>query len=114
MLLALAGLSSVEAGAGGFTPLEAAWKEAVVLAGVPEASVRRPGVVEAAQAGPVPYYNLVEAFLHSIYCHARSVSLAAAARADCGTWVREKMAWRVRSRAYRATPAPVTLSLLAN
>jgi len=128
VLATLLGMSLCEAQAGYVTPLEAAWKEAMILAGVAEASLARPEVVsvsaaagrnEAAAAEYVPaaneirvypsdsrppYYLMVQEFLHSIYHQTRSTAagLEAAPHAGSGeSWVREKMGWRVRSRAYR-------------
>jgi hypothetical protein len=132
VLAALLGLSLCEAQAGDVTPLDAAWKEAVILAGVAEFSLDRPKVVSvsasagrheavAAEYSPAaneirlypsgsypPYYLMVQEFLHSIYHQTRYASTGLRASPHTGSgesWVRERMGWRVRSRAYRAPVA---------
>jgi len=129
VLAASLGMSLCEAQAGDVTPLDAAWKEAVILAGVAEVSLARPEVVSvsaaagwnvaaAAEYVPAaneirlypsgsrpPYYLMVQEFLHSIYHQTRSASAGLRASPHAGSgesWVRERMGWRVRSRAYQA------------
>lgn len=130
-LLALLTLSFQYARAGGFTALDAAWKEAVILAGVVEGTMARPEVVYAGPEaggpgapaveyvpsvhevrvygadGRAPYYLVVQEFLDSIYSQMRTrpAGSDSAGQAESrDAWVRAKMSWRVKSTAFEGSP----------
>ncbi len=123
VLMVLVGMSLGSAPAATFTAVDAAWKEATVLAGVPSASLVRPQAISGESTSawlqtptPLPYYVMVEEFLGSIYDQINAVpKLAAFSTSAAGTkegWVSGKLGWRTKSRAY-SEPAVVRLASVA-
>ena len=122
-LMVLVGMSLGSAEAATFTVVDAAWKEATILAGVPSTSLARPQTIsgESTPAGlespaPLPYYVMVEGFLGAIYDQISASPKLEAFSASLTTskdgWVRDKLGWKMKSRAY-SEPAVVRLASAA-